>query len=219
MGPRHVQPIDQKTGTTTVAIQTLGCDYEIFYKPGKWNIVADALSRVPIDAQLLALAASNPSSDLVARLRTFYSTHPVGSKLLKRAQAADGIYSEQVGLVLVNHRLFIPPEANIRTQLLQEFHSTSLGLHSGVRATLSRLAETFYWQTCEKMLRTSSANAPPINNLSTPPRFPMVFCSCCLYRRVFGRRFLWISSHIFPRPMAKQPFGWLWTASPNFPIS
>ncbi|PNX56157.1 hypothetical protein L195_g058071, partial [Trifolium pratense] len=49
------------------------------------------------------------------------------------------------GLLYFHDRLFIPPEAGLTTSLLQEFHSSPVGGHSGIQATLARLSGNFYW--------------------------------------------------------------------------
>lgn len=50
----------------------LGYDYEIFYKKGYENKVADALSRIP-GFELLSLTISSISTDLLDRIRKSYA--------------------------------------------------------------------------------------------------------------------------------------------------
>jgi len=41
--------------------------------------------------------------------------------------------------------LFVPQESGLIPTLLQEFHSTPIAGHSGIKATLARLSASFYW--------------------------------------------------------------------------
>jgi hypothetical protein len=54
-------------------------------------------------------------------------------------------FQVKAGLLYFKDRLFIPPESGLTTSLLQEFHASPTGGHSGVQATLARLSATFYW--------------------------------------------------------------------------
>jgi len=51
-----------------------GYDFEILYKPGKQNIVADALSHQETPNLSLLLAMSSPVPNLLQELQHFYST-------------------------------------------------------------------------------------------------------------------------------------------------
>ncbi|KAL0361121.1 UNVERIFIED_CONTAM: Retrovirus-related Pol polyprotein from transposon opus [Sesamum radiatum] len=54
-------------------------------------------------------------------------------------------FSYRGGLVFYKQRVFVPPNSNLGPSLIEEFHSTPFGGHSGVKATLARLSATFYW--------------------------------------------------------------------------
>ncbi|GJU45175.1 ty3-gypsy retrotransposon protein [Tanacetum coccineum] len=54
------------------------------------------------------------------------------------------------GLVFIAGKLFIPPISNIREQLLTEFHSSFIGGHAGINATVKRLSSTFTWLGLKK---------------------------------------------------------------------
>ncbi|KAL5779345.1 hypothetical protein ACOSQ2_010082 [Xanthoceras sorbifolium] len=57
------------------------------------------------------------------------------------------------GLVCYKNRVIIPPNSYIIPQLLQEFHDSPLGGHSGVLRTFKRLAQQFYWPSIHKVIR------------------------------------------------------------------
>lgn len=62
------------------ASKLLGYDFEVHYKPGKENRVADALSRID-DSQLLSISV--PTFPWLHELRAFYTSTPEGQQLLE----------------------------------------------------------------------------------------------------------------------------------------
>lgn len=54
-------------------------------------------------------------------------------------------FQYRTGILYFKDRIFIPREYQLAPTLLHEFHSSSLGGHSGIKATLAQLFATFYW--------------------------------------------------------------------------
>ena len=135
----------------------VGYNYEIHYKPGKENVVADALSRVteaPIEG--ICAIISSPSSPLISKLQKFFATNPAGQKLVTKAQEDVKMlqnFTYKSGLLYFKGRLFIPAETGITTDILQEFHASPLGGHSGIQATLARVSASFYWPGMHKEIK------------------------------------------------------------------
>ncbi|GKB30446.1 ty3-gypsy retrotransposon protein [Tanacetum coccineum] len=132
------------------ASKLLGYDFEVHYKPGKENRVADALSRVE-ETQFLSLSV--PTFPWLNELRGYYTSTPEGQLLLENVtNKIDSVtdYHIHDGLVYVHHRLFIPNIPSLRLKLLQEFHSSPIGGHSGVNATIRRLNGSFVWPQLRK---------------------------------------------------------------------
>nr|GEY60117.1 Ty3/gypsy retrotransposon protein [Tanacetum cinerariifolium] len=132
------------------ASKLLGYDFEVHYKPGKENHVADALSRIE-ESQLLSL--STPIFPWLQELRDYYSTTPEGREFVTRvAQRVDALPDHHIhdGLVYIRDRLFIPDIPSLRLKLLNEFHSTTIGGHSGITATIKRISGSFSWPHLRK---------------------------------------------------------------------
>nr|GFB09589.1 Ty3/gypsy retrotransposon protein [Tanacetum cinerariifolium] len=126
------------------AAKLLGYDFEVYYKPGKENKVADALSRIE---KPQVFAFSIPTFPWLQELRDYYLHNPDGKKLLDRFLTQPATlpgYTFNDGL-LYFHRLFIPQLPLFRQQLLHEFHSSPIGGHSGIAATIRRLNGSFFW--------------------------------------------------------------------------
>ncbi|KAL0413691.1 UNVERIFIED_CONTAM: hypothetical protein Sradi_1570800 [Sesamum radiatum] len=125
----------------------LGYDYEILYTLGKANVVADALSRHSAASLCLFVGLTVNTPSIIAALRQFFSSHPAGISLRRHLQHTTSSalhFSEQHGLVFYHTRLFVPEQMDLRQSLISEFHSSAVGGHSGARATMARLAASFY---------------------------------------------------------------------------
>ncbi|GJW78613.1 ty3-gypsy retrotransposon protein [Tanacetum coccineum] len=141
-----IQTPDQQKWVTKL----MGYDFEVLYKPGKENTVADALSRVDIPSML---AISYPTATWLNDLRRYYSTDPQGKEFASSIIADPTVFPNHLlrdGLVFIAGKLFIPPISNIREQLLTEYHSSFIGGHAGINATVKRLSSTFTWLGLKK---------------------------------------------------------------------
>jgi hypothetical protein len=151
----------------------VGYNYEIHYKPGKENLVADALSRVPEPPNhgVCALLTS-PTSPLLSQLRAFFVSNPAGMKLLQKAQTDPHMsqrFTVKTGILYFQNRLFIPPESGLTSSLLHEFHASPTGGHSGIQPTLARLSASFYWPGMHKDVKqfVNSCNTCQYNKYNT----------------------------------------------------
>ncbi|GJU97129.1 ty3-gypsy retrotransposon protein [Tanacetum coccineum] len=132
------------------AAKLLGYDFEVYYKPGKENRVADALSRLEDprleDPQVFTL--SMPTFPWMQELRHYYLNSTEGKKLLDRYSKNPATlpgYTLNDGLLYFHNRLCIPQLPSFRQKLLHEFHSSPVGGHSGINATIRRLNASFFW--------------------------------------------------------------------------
>ncbi|GKE69763.1 ty3-gypsy retrotransposon protein, partial [Tanacetum coccineum] len=132
------------------AAKLLGYDFEIHYKTGKENCVADALSRIEESHHFTLYVPTFPWTQ---ELRDFYSTTNEGrgwiDRITNEPNSLPGHHIHD-GLVYVHNRLLIPQVPSLRVKLLHEYHSTTLGGHSGITATIRRLNSSFFWPHLKK---------------------------------------------------------------------
>ncbi|XP_076904819.1 uncharacterized protein LOC143560396 [Bidens hawaiensis] len=123
----------------------LGFDFELHFKPGKENKVADALSRLHGD---ILLTLSVPVAKWLDDLRLHYSTDSEATTLLDKIIKNPTSLPQHTirgGVVYIRGKLLIPPLPTLRRKLLDEFHSSTLGGHSGINATYKRMIPLFVW--------------------------------------------------------------------------
>jgi hypothetical protein len=125
----------------------LGYSYEIVYKPGAQNKVADALSRIH------CLMITVPHLDFLDKFKEQIRDDEEFQQLLAQVQLqpeAFPHYQILDGLIFVKGKLFIPSKSDFKQTLLEEFHSSPLGGHSGVHRTFGRLQENVFWHGMRK---------------------------------------------------------------------
>ncbi|KAI0525242.1 hypothetical protein KFK09_004635 [Dendrobium nobile] len=129
----------------------LGYDFEIHYRPGLENKAADALSRcmgelqgmgvsVPVLIDWGAIKEESIQNEELRKIKEDIlsdgNSHPGYSVM------GEGLYYQG--------RSVIPRSSIHIPQLLQEFHGSAIGGHSGVQKTYSRLAAELYWKGMRK---------------------------------------------------------------------
>ncbi|KAK9071834.1 hypothetical protein SSX86_008263 [Deinandra increscens subsp. villosa] len=136
-----IQTTEQQKWVTKL----MGYEFEVHYKPGKDNTVADELSRVDLPT---AFAISHPTSPWLNEIREYFQKEPHGIQLLRQIQDDPISFPHHAlheGLVYVHGKILVPPVSDLRTRLLEEFHSSVLGGHAGINATARRIASSFSW--------------------------------------------------------------------------
>jgi hypothetical protein len=129
-----------------------GFDFDVEYRLGHLNTVADALSRRDDACPSLALssegaasvhALSGPSFTLLEEIRNAISNTDAAQHLFQRLHEGtlEAPWRLEDGLFLHGSRIFVPDHGNLRHQVLALAHSTG---HEGVQKTLHRLRAEFY---------------------------------------------------------------------------
>jgi hypothetical protein len=78
-----------------------------------------------------------------------YATVQFAQNLLKQLAVSspdEQGYSLQQGVIRLGHQIWVGRNSALRTKLIDSFHSTPMGGHSGVQATYLRIKKHFQWR-------------------------------------------------------------------------
>ncbi|KAL4388984.1 hypothetical protein GQ457_09G026490 [Hibiscus cannabinus] len=164
----------------------IGYDFEIKYRPGKQNDVADALSQ---EVHPSYMALSRMWYGVLDDIRAASLHDPMLVQLCQfirdGSQEQPG-YTEHDGLLLFRGRIVVPHEVALRSLLLREFHCSRLGGHAGISRTHHRLSANFFWsgmrkdvrefvRTCQVCQRMKTESVAPAGLLQPLPILQQVF--------------------------------------------
>ena len=124
-------------------------DFNILYRPGKDNVVADSLSR---KSSLNAI--SIPNNPIISMVREASVKDLDYQKLLTLvlAREATGIphpaavnFSCDSGCLYYRERLCIPKDPNLKKAILYEAHDSPTSGHPGYAKTLNAVRKSYHW--------------------------------------------------------------------------
>ena len=119
-------------------------DFDIVHRPGKTNVVADALSRRP-DLSVNALTWLKADDDLFKAVRTAAASDPEYQRTLAAVEKGSRTdFQLTEGLLWKGIRLYVP-QCDVRHKLMFEAHDAPLSGHLGRDKTAERLSRAFYW--------------------------------------------------------------------------
>jgi hypothetical protein len=121
-------------------IKLMGYNYRIEYKKGREKKAVDALSRRPPTESLRAISTTIPL--WVKDVQNSYIGEPKCKELEEQLHVnPDSVpnFTLTSGLIRYKGRLYIGTSTDLKTNMIQSFHSSALGGHSGDRVNYIKL--------------------------------------------------------------------------------
>ncbi|GJY47421.1 putative mitochondrial protein [Tanacetum coccineum] len=113
----------------------LGYDYEISYKKGNENVVANVLSKVNQSDELLQLAVSSMTSDVWDKVKDSWKNDIDAQNLIQSLvdhNYKGNKYSWNDGFLKRKGKVVVGGDMALRKELIKYFHDEVVGGHSGV---------------------------------------------------------------------------------------
>ncbi|PNY16937.1 retrotransposon-related protein [Trifolium pratense] len=133
----------------------LGYQFEVKYKPGSENRAADALSRCFDEGEMNTIISFPLWADRQKLLDELTNDSYIKKLMLEVQESPEtkpGFEVKQ-GVLLYHDRLVLSPHSPSIPWLLEEYHSTPSGGHSGFLRTYRRMADSLYWVGMQKSVR------------------------------------------------------------------
>jgi hypothetical protein len=126
----------------------LGYDFEIVYKKGKQNVVADALSRKDEDVEAFLCAISIIQPNWIIEARDEWKNDEKVCTLIQRLQqdsSASDTFTWKNDSLWYKDRLYLCKNSQLKQKVLLELHTSPVGGHSGFLKTYHRVKKDFFW--------------------------------------------------------------------------
>ncbi|KAJ4722993.1 Retrotransposon protein, putative, Ty3-gypsy subclass [Melia azedarach] len=125
-------------------------DFKWVHKPGRQNMVADALNRKEVEGYVAAL--TSVVSDFIDKVRQHVendSTYcrlrdEIREGLVRRFWLEDGLIYARGG------RLYVPSGGELRRTLMRETHDPQWAGHPGIERMMALLERAYYWPKMEE---------------------------------------------------------------------
>jgi hypothetical protein len=126
----------------------LGYDFEIVYKKGEQNVVADALSSKDEDVEAFLCAISIIQPDWIIEARDEWKNDEkvwtIIQKLQQDSSTSDRFTWKNYSIWYRVH-LYLCKKSQLKQKVLLELHTSPVGGHSGFLKTYHRVKKDFFW--------------------------------------------------------------------------
>ncbi|GKC80683.1 putative mitochondrial protein [Tanacetum coccineum] len=131
-------------------------DYEIIYKKGSKNVVADALSRMDSSGEFLQISIFSISSSVWEKVNYSWKNNLDTQNLIKSLEhhSYKGNKYSWTGEILKRKgKVVVGNDPDLRKERVQHFHDEAIGGHSRAHLTMKKLGLLLYWKGLKKMVK------------------------------------------------------------------
>lgn len=127
-------------------VKLLGYNYTVEYKKGRENRAADALSRIKYAVNSLLSSTVQPAwiSDVVKSYKNDKKCSEIIAEIAINANSKPH-FTFLNGVLRYKNKIVVGSSTTIRHDIIQAFHKSELGGHSGEFATYQRVHQLFHW--------------------------------------------------------------------------
>ncbi|GMI80696.1 hypothetical protein HRI_001738900 [Hibiscus trionum] len=128
-------------------VKMMGFDYEIQYRKGIHNVVADALSRRPEEGSCCTMVVSQVDAKLWERIMETWKKDDKLRKIIETKEKEvdkHPKYQWDGKLLKMKGKLVVGDDTELKKELLKFFHDSAVGGHSGATATIQRVSTVLY---------------------------------------------------------------------------
>lgn len=133
----------------------MGLQYKIVYKKGTNNRVADALSRRSGDnLEILALSVVQPL--WINEILHSYDSDTYAQAVLQQLAVdpkSHKFFTLHNGLLKIKNCIWIGQDSDLQLKIVEDFHSSPVGGHSGFPVTCKRILSLFRWTGLKAMVQ------------------------------------------------------------------
>lgn len=157
----------------------MGLEYEICYKQGKENLVADALSRlneVPEEnqeGQCQVVSARHPS--WLQGVIYSYNNDPEAQAIISGIVTQNSQYvhiTYDKGILKSEGRIYVGAQGASREQILWECYDSAYGGHSGQDATFKKISQFFIWPGLKQEVKNYVDSCDICQRIKSGTSFP-----------------------------------------------
>ena len=151
--------LDQKVGTPTQQkwiAKLMGYIFQVEYKKGMDNQVADALSRKEDPPQTTMFLLSFPQLSWLDELQQSYATNPDLNKIIEGIQNGNSsfqAYSYNGNVLVYKDRVVLGQNSPLKSRVLHYIHDSPFVGHSGFEKTYQRAKREFFWKGMKKDIK------------------------------------------------------------------
>ena len=125
-------------------------------KKGKQNVVSDALSRKDEDVEALLYSISIIQPNRIAESRDEWKNDEEIWTFIQKLQqdpSASNTFRWKDDMLRYKDRVYLGKSSQLNKKVLSEFHSSSIGGHSGFLKTYHRVKKDFFWMVLKLMFK------------------------------------------------------------------